>query len=703
MNIRHKTLFILFFSLSFIVQAQESFPSINTENISIVRDSWGVPHIYGKTDEEAVYGLAWATAEDDFENMQQTLLAIRGKYGSVKGKEGAILDFLFHIVNADDIVERDYNKTFSPKFKKIINAYVQAANKFAETHPKEVLHKSIFPINEKDVIKGYVVILSLMANVGYDIERIFNNKMLTKGDSPMVKGSNAIAMNSSITTDGKAYLAVNSHQPVEGPFSWYEAHINSEEGWNFLGSLLPGGLTPQHGTNEHLGWAHTLNYPDLNDVYQLEMHPNKKLHYKFDGEWLKLEERPITSWVKVGFLKIPIRKKFYWSKYGTTIKNKNGFFSIRFAGNMVLKAPEQWYHMNKAKNFDDFKSALAMQGIPSINTVYADREDNIYFLSNGLFPDRDPQYKWKDVLTGNTSENLWEPKFKQLEELVQVLNPSCGYLFNTNNSPYYSTCAAENPKPSDYDPTLGHLEKNTGRAMRIMELMEKYEKVSFEDFKKIKYDLKSCSPFYTRSIENLEEMLHLDPQKYPDIADIIEALKKWDRRVDVHNKQAAIISLSVQYLLKYMRKRNIVDYNNSLPVEEFANALRFAKKHLKKHFGRIDIELGQLQVHMRGKGKTESKKKLPIWGIPEVIPQMYTVKYKKGKYRSYVGESYIQLVQYSKDGVELETINCFGASNKKDSPHYEDQMDLFVQQKTKKMTLNKKEVFKNAKRIYHPE
>ncbi|MCP4443301.1 MAG: acylase [Aureispira sp.] len=688
---------LVFLIFPLLLNAQNAFPKIDPNNITIVRDIWGVPHIYGHTDEEAAYGLAWAHSEDDFHTIQESLLAINGRLAEVKGKEGAIQDMLAFIANVQEVVDDQFEEAFSEQFKKVLDGYVQGINKYAIENPKEVLRKGIFPIEGKDIIKGYTLALTLMSNVHYDIARIFGNNVLTKKDNVMARGSNGFAFNRFKTKENEVFIAINSHQPLRGTYSWYEAHVNSNEGWNALGGVLPGGVSIFLGSTPNLAWAHTINYPDMHDVYQLTMHPKNKLIYKFDGEWFKLEKRKITVKVKLGAIRIPVTKTFYWSKYGTTIKNKEGFFAVRFPANMKIKAAEQWYWMNKATNFQTFKKALEIQGAAGLNTVYADKEDNIYFLSNVLAPYRNPNYNWKGLLPGDTSATLWEPPFMPLDSLVQLHNPDCGYVFNANNSPFDATSPYCNADSLCYNTTIGYQLLNTTRAIRFGELMDEYELLSYTDFKRIKNDLKFPKYIYTRTAQNLEDLLHMDSQKYPDLKDLIEHLNKWDRTTKTNNRQAAIMSLAINYLLGYSRKRGIVDVNKKIPEAVLIDALRFAKKHLLKHFKTIDIELGQLQVHVRG------KKELPMWGLPENIAQMYTTKYKKGKYQSFLGESYIQLVRFDKEGPHIESIHCYGASNHEGHRHYNDQMEIFLQQKLKKMTLDKESIFYNAEQEYHPK
>ena len=672
--------------------------NVNTENILILRDEFGVPYIYSKTDAEAAYALAWVQCEDNFYDVQESLLGSEQMLGSVTGKEGAILDALSFIVHAEKTVSELYDTSFSSDFKKIIEAYTAGVNQYAAIHPKEIRRRKLFPITTHDIIETYLLNLSLISMVQNDIIRMFENKLGIYTRYSLPAGSNGFAIAPHKTVEDKTYMIANSHQPLEGFAAWYEVQINSDEGWQFHGATFAAGIVPFIGTNSHLGWTHTVNYDDLDDVYALEMHPEKKNFYKYDDEWLELEERKLKIKVKLAGIRLPISRTFYECKYGTVIKNKSGYYAIRFPANQVIGAAEQQYKMNKAKNIEEYKAAINMQQLPSLNFIYGDKDGNILFLANGLFPERNQNYDWRQVLPGNTSETFWEPIFKPISELNMVENPSSGYVFNMNNSGFDCTGPENNPNPKDFDPTIGYQMGVTARSIRFQELMKDEELISYEDLKRLKYDSKMSFPLHTRSIMNLDEIRQLNAQEYPEIADVIEKIKRWNGSTAAENREAAIISLGVQYLLDYMDGHKISELNKALPKEEFANALKFAKKHLLKHYGRIDIELGDLQKHVRGDVE------LPIWGIPEVITQMYTEPYKKGMYRTVLGESFILFATYDKDGLErIETVNCFGSSANEDSPHYTDQMEMFVNKELKQVYFAKEKNLRRALQTYHPK
>ena len=224
-------------ALVFFMATLASFAQIDPAKIDIVRDHYGVPHIFGKTDPEVAYGLAWAQAEDDFETIQQSMLAGKAMLAAYKGKEGATIDYIIHLLRIPELVEEKYESDLSPDFKRLIEGYCAGINAYAKQHPEEVLLKKSFPISPKEMIQFSILQMSVLSGADKALSAIFNNKV------PLIEnyktaGSNAFAFNSAKTTDGQVYLDINAHQPLEGPVAFYEAHLSSEEGWNITGALF---------------------------------------------------------------------------------------------------------------------------------------------------------------------------------------------------------------------------------------------------------------------------------------------------------------------------------------------------------------------------------------------------------------------------------------------------------------------------------
>jgi acyl-homoserine-lactone acylase len=681
---------ILFLGIS----VQTLFAQINPDNIKIVRDKWGVPHIYAKTDAEVSYGLAWANAEDDFKTMQLTMLAGKGMVGKLKGKDGATIDYVVALLRCREVVEEQYDKTLSPEYKALIEGYVAGINAYAAKHPEEVLVKGSFPTNTKEYTTSTVLSLSMISGVDAVLQKIFKGKVKTLDDFKAA-GSNAIAISSSKTADGSAYLAINPHQPLEGPVAWYEAHLCSEEGMNILGALFPGGPVIFVGVNENLGWTHTVNYQDKVDVFQLEMNPANKKQYKFDGKWETLEAKKVKLKVKMGAFMIPVKKEALWSKYGATIQTEQGTFSVRFSANQDIRGIEQWYKMDKARNFSEFYKAMSMTAIPGFNTIYADKHDTIFYVSNGKIPFRAEGYDWKNTIPGNTSKTL-TTTFHPLKDLPQYVNPPSGYLFNANHTPFNATGVKDNLKAKDFDQTMGYETKDNNRSIRFQEMFSEYDKISFEDFKRIKFDgqLPQGKLYFPA---NTDVLFQLNSAEYADIQSLIETLNSWDRKTNVESKGAAVFLVMLNYFTKELgKKEEIADH--VISKDEAVAAFRHVNAYMKQYFGRTDITLGELQKLVRGNIEK------PSWGLPDVITAMHSKPYKDGKLNVTQGESYIGLIKFPKEGLpEIETIINFGQSTHADSPHFADQMDLYLEHKTKKMTLDKAEVMKSAVRTYSPK
>ena len=676
-------IFFFFFFVSCQCAAQ-----INPVRITIARDSFGVPHIFAPTDAEVAYGLAWAHAEDDFNTLQLVVLSGKAKLGTGLGKKGAEADYVINLLRIRKTVEEQWH-TLSPDFAALLNGYVQGLNAYAKAHPAEVKYKKAFPFNEKDYLTAAVFSVSLFCGVDNALPQVLGGKVATlPGFNP--QGSNAFAMNSMKTTTGESFLAINAHQPQEGPVAFYEAHLQSEQGWNMLGGLFPGGCLIFHGTNENLGWAHTVNYQDKLDIFQLEINPANKNQYKFDGEWLNLEENKAK--LKVKGVPVTIGKKIYWSKYGATVKTGKGVFAIRVPATMDIKALEEWYRMNKAKNFTEFYRALSMTSLPMFNIMYADRYDTIFYISNGKMPRRNPdvKYNWRSTVPGNTSATLWTA-FKKINELPQYINPPSGYLFNTNHSPFLATDTKYNLDKFKFDKNDGYETFHNNRSQRVTELINA-DKIDYATFKKIKFDQQL--PKELKYTYGIDSMFNLPASNYPALKEVITNFQTWNRKATADSKGAAVFILTYDYIRKKL---------NGVPPRQVTKAeaietYQYVHDYMMQHFGKTDLVLGDIQKLVRGDDAR------PAWGLPDVLTAAYTEPYKNGMLKVNSGDAYICFVRYPKNGglPLIESVNTFGASMHPSSLHYKDQMDMFQKQQTKHMTLDKEEVLRTAEKVYHP-
>lgn len=676
--------------LSLLLVSPLSYSQINPKNIDIVRDEYGIPHIYAQTDAEVAYGLAWANAEDDFTTIQEAYLAGNAMLSNYIGLKGAAADFITQFIGSKNLIEEKIG-TISEDYMAVVEGYSQGLNAYASNNPDKVLYKKLFPITPKKMLMYSQLQLFISNEGAYWAGRILNNDTQDDFLDQNLTGSNVIAMNSSKTSSGETFLAINTHQPLEGPTSWYEVHLNSEEGTNIIGTMYPGTPNILIGVNEYLGWSHTVNYPDKTDVFKLRMKNKRK--YIVDEEEYELEKLKAKITIKVLGIPIKINRKYFKSIYGPTLKNKSGYYSIRTPSLFNIRALEQWWRMGKSKNFSEFYNNLKMKELPGFNIGYADKYDTIFYMSNGIIPKRAEGYNWKGIVPGDTKKTLWT-EYHNIEDLPQVIQPESGFIYNANHSPFKSTSADENPNEKNYNENMGYETYDNNRSTRLIELIESYDKVSYDDFKDIKYDNSFPSKFNYNFMDiSIIETLKLQAEN--DLFELLDIIQKWDRKTDIDSQGAGIYGVLYYQLVRNYRseiQKNI----KTVSKEILLSALADTKAYIINNFGSIKITLGDFQKLVRG------DKELPIWGLPDVITAMSSRPYKDGKHKVTQGESYIGLVRFNENGPILESIISFGNSDNPDSDHYTDQMEKYSKFQTKKMTFDKNTIYSQAKKIYNP-
>ena len=503
------------------------------------------------------------------------------------------------------------------------------------------------------------------------------------------KGSNVFAVSSSRSEDEKIRLAINSHQPWDGPFAWYEAHIHSEEGWNMTGGLFPGSPIVLVGHNEHLGWGHTVNAPDLVDVYELEIHPDDPYLYKYDGEWNSLRVKKVPIKVKLfGPFSWTFKKEVLWSVHGPVLRGKHATYAIRYANYEDIRVIEQWYRMNKAANFKEWESAMQMMSIPLFGTGYADKEGNILYLYNAKLPIRSEGYDWQGVLPGNSSKVVWT-EYLPYEDLPQVLNPASGFIQNCNNTPFITTTGDNNPNREKYSDTFGIESRMSNRALRALELFGKDQSISAKEFEQYKYDMRYSDKSYMSQFVNRVISLS-DNFEDDQLMDGVDILKSWDKNTDFENKHASLPIISFGWFMETSP--------DVVPDEQLIESFTFGVKYLYNHYGRLDVIWGNVNRLIRG------SLNLGIAGGPDVSHAVYGLPTEEGYLKGYAGDSFLMLVEWGKDGqVSSQSIHQYGSNTQHESsPHYSDQARLFVNRNMKPVWLTLQAIKENVERVYSP-
>ena len=369
-------------------------------NVEILRDRYGIPHIFGKTDADAAFGFAYASAEDHWETTQSILIAGRGEISRTKLSAKALKsDFFVQFTGLHDIIEAGYD-SLRPDVRTVLESYAQGLNYYASKHPLEA-DARFLPWTGKDIARQFLFKATLFMGVTKAMRNVLAGELSSTGTPSARNGSNAHAVASFRSADGIARLNVNSHLDWEGFRAWQEAHIVSEEGWNFSGGYLAATPFFLIGHNNHLGWTLTVNRPDLVDVYEIERDPHDPLRYKFDNEWKTMQTRIARLPLEFGPFSWTLKKKFFQTVHGPALEANGKLYAFRIAGiERALNANTQIYDMNKATNLIEFKRAVNRHAIPMFNIVYADAE-NLYYHYNGLIPQRLGGYNWKGVVPGN--------------------------------------------------------------------------------------------------------------------------------------------------------------------------------------------------------------------------------------------------------------------------------------------------------------
>lgn len=664
----------------------------HVRRVRIVRDSWGVPHVFGERDQDAAFGLAYAHAEDDFPTIQAVLAAARGRLGLLlTGKVALANDWYTQLVGVEEETDATYG-SLPDDVRAVLDAYARGLGYYAYTHPKEI-DTRLLPYRGRDIAAGFAHKLPLM--LGLDgVLGVLRSDTPPRLGAPVFPvspaprtGSNAHALSAARSTDGMARLNVNSHQPWEGPVAWYEAHVHSDEGWDMSGGTFPGAPFILHGHNEHLGWAHTVNAPDLVDVYELardDAHPGQ---YRLDGEWRDLETRKGKLVIDTGLFDLSIPQTFHASVHGPVVVTDHGAFAVRYAGiGRRVRAVEQWFRMNKAASFEAWRAAMRVAGVPMFNTVYADRE-HVFYVYNGLLGRRGPGFDYTKVLPGDRSDVIFQD-YLPFDALPQVLDPPSGFVQSCNATPFAATKGEGNPRPADFPPMFGVETQQTNRALRSLALLGTDERLSHEDFLRMKWDraYDPSSAMFSRVVGPLVQ--GFSPRTDGE-RKAIELLRGWDGQADDRSPGAVVAIMTFKILDPGARSSS--DPKLTDPSEALRDVVRF----LEAGSGRVDVPLGEVQRLRRG--DTD----LPLGGGPDVLNAAYT-KRVDGHLVGTQGDSLVMIVEFAKGRTRSESVQPYGASNRPGSPHYADQAPLFVTRTLKQTWRDPEQLAQHTERSYHP-
>jgi acyl-homoserine lactone acylase PvdQ len=701
--------------------------------VSIIRDNWGIAHVYGKTDADAVFGLMYAQCEDDFKRVELNYIEKLGRKAEVFGEKDLYNDLYIRLLidSADAIA--DYKK--SPQWlKQLLDAWADGMNFYLYKHPAVrplLLSRfqpwypllwtdgSIGAINTGDVteqdVKNFYSTGDLLGSASPDEPRHRDDLAVASAEKNHVDGSNGFAIAPSKTESGNAMLYINPHTTF---YFRPEVHISSSEGLNAYGAVTWGQFFIYQGFNEHCGWMHTSNNVDVSDMYAVEVKKQGTGHaYKFDNQWLPVKEKKIVLRYRDGDVLTSKSLTAFFTHHGPIMaKRANQLISVK-SNNRDMKGLIQSWRRTKAKGFDDFKKIMDLCANASNNTVFADDKGNIAYWHGNFIPKRDARLNWSKVVDGTTSATEWKG-LHRVEETIHLYNPSTGWIQNCNSTPFTAS-GEQSPKKQNY-PTYMAPDGENFRGINAVRVLGKENKFTLDKLIAAGYDT------YLAAFEILIPALISAYEKtndttYAALKEPISVLKQWDYRVAESSVATALAIEWAQLLSSSIRKVYVDDgeADQVLATKHFADSasaktlltpLLSVVNTLMQKFGKWDVAWGDMNRFQRVSNDvpqrySDEQESAPIafasalWGM---LPA-YNSNYFSGTKKRYgtSGNSFVCAVEFGKR-LKAKSLLAGGVSGDVKSPHFNDQLLMYTKGQFKDVLFYKEDVVKHAEKIYQP-
>lgn len=713
--------FALFVAAAGPACANEALTKDLAAQVTIRRDTWGVPHILAKTEEAAYFGQGYASAEDHCLVMARLYLKARSEEAAHFGEAFADSDFLIKQVHIHKVARENFPK-LPPWVQRNLDAYALGYNRYVEKH-RQALPDWVKPVTGVDILAHgrRVVVMEFTMDRGIlrQLQQLAPKAVSAAaadfGDQ-LAAGSNMWAINKDRSASGKAILMGNPHLPWEGHFLFYETHLTVPGKLNLMGCTTVGSPGVTIGFNDYLGWSHTVNLHDSDDVYDLSLTKDGN-GYLYEGRALPLQKEELTIQVKTDKGLVTRKKEVYRSHYGPTIKMPLGkALAWKSANFDECGFVEQWNLMGKAKNLQEFRNALDMGAAPMFNICYADRDGNCFYIFNGRFPDRPKGYKWDAIVPGGTSATEWSRMLPQ-HRLPSLLNPPGGYVQNCNSSPWYTNLKAPidaRQFPDDLTPNF-----NLMRQQHSLLMLNGDEKLSLDEVMKRKYTTKLL--LADRVKDDLLKLTRGQTVGGVDLEEAVRTLEAWDNTVGRDSKGGFLFTefwkayckgtgatkrteAAKLYRIPWDEKRPAETPVGIGQADTARTALAATVKAMKAQYGKLDMPWGE--VHRLRRGKLD----VPIGGFadeggfPVEFGAFRILRYqddKDGKRIANGGDSYVLAVEFTTPPTAY-SISAYSQSSDPNSPHHADQSALFAQEKWKRAWFTEEEIAKNLKRAYQP-
>jgi len=693
-----------------------------SKQVRIHRDTYGVPHVFAKTDAGAIFGLMYAQAEDNFPQLEEDAIRSLGRAAEVYGESRLAGDLRFRLFEAEKQAKAEYAQA-DARTKSLLDAYAAGVNWYLTTHA-EVKPKLLTRFEpwfilaiERSGRMGGVARAGLRPNemrigtpAGEPAAQAIGADDLfaaVAAAEAADEGSNMWALRPERSASGHALLFINPHVGFFGGGQRYEAHLKSNEGLNVSGFAILGTAYIRSGFNEHLGWSHTNNYADTVDAYLLSFDdPARPRAYRYGNEYREVVEWSDEVRVKTDAGIETRRFTFRKSHYGPIIGEREGkAVAVRIAKFEENGQFMQRYAMNKARNLAEFQAALSRRTLTGSNTIYADRAGNIYYLHGNAVPRRSSQFDWTQPVDGSNPETEWQ-SYHEISELPYGLNPPDGYLQNCNSTPFLMT-KSHNP-PRERHPEYMAPEEDTPRAQISRRLLESKPRFTFEEWTRLAKDTTVFKagtdiPLLVRGWEAAQGDNGARAER---LRPMIDELREWDGRATTDSIPMTLFALSFRRLFG-PPAREIPEAE--LP-QRWVEALEQTAKTLEERFGTWRIAWGEVNRTQRPDSSGEApfddaRPSLPVPGAQGQvgIAFVFNAPPRQDTKRNYgiSGNSYVAVVEFGKE-VRGHSIVTFGQSGDPASPHFFDQAPIYARGEFKPAWRSERDIKRNLTRSYCP-
>ncbi|MDB4920457.1 penicillin acylase family protein [Mucilaginibacter sp.] len=687
--------------------------------VTIIRDNWGIPHIYGKTDADVVFGLMYTQCEDNFKGIERNYLYQMGRQSEVDGKKKLYTDVQLQLIADTADAIKDY-KAAAPWFRKLMDVFADGVNYYLYKHPevKPAVFQHFEPWYALMFTDGSVS-ATVTGGINLNETQTFygdTSEKLGAVYKPAVDdretGSNGFAIAPSRSASGHAMLYINPHVPF---YFRSEVQLVSEEGLNVYGAVTWGQFFVYQGFNPHCGWMHTSSNADVGDLYaEKVMKKDGQWYYEYDGK-----QKPVTTRKLVMNIKneAGVEHKTitgFYTQHGPVLASRDGKWLALKANNRSYNALLESWLITRANTFAEYKKAMSLLSNATNNTVYADDQGNIAFWYGNFMPKRNPAYDWRLPVDGSTPATEWQG-LHNVDEIVHVYNPANGWIQNCNSTPFASS-GRYSPDKNKYPAYMAPDGQNF-RAVNAIKLLSDIKNLTLDELIDKGYN------HYLAAFDVLLPPLYKAYDTAPDsvkqsLARPVKSMREWDKYSAINSTPT---TLAVEWGTLLLRKlpgakteeegtyqtERIDTLIQTLTAKEQLDIFAEAVNNLKTRYGSWKIKWGDINRYQRpadGITFNDDAPSLPVGGVSSAFGQLPSFQSRtmntKKRY-GYSGNSFIAAVEFG-TRIKAKTIITGGQSFNPASKHYTDQAGMYIEGKFKDVLFYKADVLKHAEKTYHP-